>query len=193
LKKQKEYSNRPEVKKRQKKYSTEYYSKPGVKKHIREYHKGYYSRPEVIKHKKEQDRKYREKNKKKLSKQNKEYRNRPKVKERKIKLDRDYRNKPENKEREKIRDAKKRGYGDIILIPNVYSQGMLVDGHHLLNNFYIPNIKDDKRFFMCYLPHITHTFIGGSAINRMHWTYNAEAIKKYFRIDVKDFFGYNEK
>jgi len=103
-------------------------------------------------------------------------------KNQKYKYDKNYRKTEKGKELHAISQSKRKGYGHIILMHDVFP--IPSQGHHLKNKL---GDIDSKKDFIWFLPAKTHEYVHGSSSDERHWTFCGEWIKKLFCMSINKF------
>jgi len=85
---------------------------------------------------------------------------------------------------------RQRDFKWIPLINDPFPEEIMVEYHHVLNNFHAIDAEGSwNKWFVIPIPKITHRFVGGNADNLEHWRHNEEWIRKLFCIDINELLG----
>jgi len=91
----------------------------------------------------------------------------------------------------KVLAKRQRGFKWIPLINNPFPEDVLVEYHHVLNNFHAIDAEGSwNKWFVIPMPMITHRFIGGNSNDLGHWRHNEEWIRKLYNININELFGF---
>jgi len=95
------------------------------------------------------------------------------------------------KESNRKRYSKKRNMKHIPLTNNPFSEDIVVEDHHILNNLHAIDAEGSwNKWFVIPMPKITHNFVRGKTNNLGHWRHNEEWIRKLYCIDINELFGF---
>ena len=75
----------------------------------------------------------------------------------------------------------------IPLMSNPFPEDIIVEDHHILNNFYAIDAEGSwNKWFVIPIPKITHNFVRGATNSLEHWKFNTLWIKKLYNINIKE-------
>lgn len=165
-------NNKEKIKHRSKKYRLN--NKEKIKQYRIDHKEG--RKQNDIKHKEERQqykKRYRLEHKDELKQYNKQYRQ-----------------SEAGKITRKKHKAKRRNIKYIQLMNNPFPKDVVVEDHHILNNFHAIDAESTwNKWFVIPMPKLTHRFINGNANSLAHWRYNEEWIRKLYNINIKELLG----
>ena len=174
-------------KEEQKQYSKQYYQD-----HKEEQKQYRLNNREKIKQYKQNHKKERKQNDIKHREERQQYKKQYRLehKEKIKQMNKQYRQSEDGKIARKKHKAKRRNIKYIPLMNNPFPEDILVEDHHILNNFHAIDAHNPwNKWFVIPLPKTTHRFVIGTTNNLEHWRHNAEWIRKLYCIDIKELLG----
>lgn len=152
------------------------------KKYFRQYNKQY-----TMNHK-EEIKQYQLDHKDEIKQKKKQYR--LDHKEQRKQYYKQYHQSESGKINQKKHDAKKRKMKYIPLMNNPFPEEIVVDDHHILNNFHAIDAEGNwNKWFVIPMPKITHNFVRGKTNGLAHWKHNTKWIQKLYDINIKELLG----